>query len=51
MNGSFVQLVAKGDEDIYLTEDPQVTLFKMVYRRHVNFSIEEIFREKVARKK
>lgn len=42
MSGSIVQLVAKGDEDIYLTEDPQVTLFKMVYRRHVNFSVEEI---------
>lgn len=42
MSGTLVQLVAKGDEDIYLTDDPQITLFKTVYRRHVKFSIEEI---------
>lgn len=35
-------LVAYGLENIYLTDDPQITFFKIVYRRHTNFSIEPI---------
>ena len=35
-------LVAYGLENIYLTDDPQITFFKLVYRRHTNFSIEPI---------
>ena len=35
-------LVAYGLENIYLTDDPQITYFKLVYRRHTNFSIEPI---------
>ena len=27
---------------IYLTGNPQITFFKVVYRRHTNFSIESI---------
>lgn len=42
MTGGIIQLVAYGIENIYLTEDPQITFFKMVYRRHTNFSIESI---------
>jgi hypothetical protein len=42
MTGGIIQLVAYGIENIYLTEDPQVTFFKIVYRRHTNFSIESI---------
>ena len=40
MGGSLIQLVAQGVEDIYLTKDPQITYFKVVYRRHTNFSRE-----------
>jgi hypothetical protein len=42
MTGGLLQLVAYGIENIYLTEDPQITFFKIVYRRHTNFSIESI---------
>jgi hypothetical protein len=42
MTGSILQLVAYGIEDIFLTKDPQITYFKIVYRRHTNFSREEI---------
>ena len=35
-----MQLVAYGAQDIYLTGNPQITFFKVVYRRHTNFSIE-----------
>jgi hypothetical protein len=38
MTGGLIQLVAKGVQDIYLTNDPQITFFKIVYRRHTNFS-------------
>jgi hypothetical protein len=37
-----MQLVAYGAQDIYLTGNPQITFFKVVYRRHTNFSIETI---------
>ena len=42
MTGSILQLVAYGIEDIFLTNDPQITYFKVVYKRHTNFSREEI---------
>jgi hypothetical protein len=42
MTGGIVQLVAKGKEDIFLTNDPQITFFKVLYRRHTNFAREEI---------
>jgi hypothetical protein len=29
-------------QDIYLTGNPQITFFKVVYRRHTNFAIESI---------
>ena len=37
-----MQLVAYGGQDIYLTGNPQITFFKVVYRRHTNFSMEAI---------
>lgn len=37
-----MQLVAYGAQDIYLTGNPQITFFKVVYKRHTNFSIESI---------
>jgi len=35
-----MQLVAYGAQDVYLTGNPQITFFKVVYRRHTNFSME-----------
>jgi len=37
-----MQLVAYGAQDVYLTGNPQITFFKVVYRRHTNFAIENI---------
>jgi len=37
-----MQLVAYGAQDVYLTGQPQITFFKVVYRRHTNFSVEPI---------
>jgi hypothetical protein len=42
MGGGLMQLVAYGAQDIYLTSNPQITFFKVVYRRHTNFAIESI---------
>lgn len=38
MAGGLLQLVAKGADDVFLTVEPQITFFKIVYRRHTNFS-------------
>lgn len=38
--GGLLQLVAMGKQDIFLTGNPQISFFKMVYRRHTNFAIE-----------
>lgn len=40
MAGGLMQLVAYGAQDVYLTGNPQITFFKVVYRRHTNFSME-----------
>ena len=37
-----MQLVAYGAQDVYLTGNPQITFFKVVYRRHTNFSMENV---------
>lgn len=42
MTGGLIQLVAYGEQDMFITHKPQITFFKMVYRRHTNFSIEQI---------
>ena len=42
MGGSLMQLAAYGAQDVYLTGNPQMTYFKVVYRRHTNFSMETI---------
>ena len=49
MTGGLLQLVAYGAQDVYLTTDPQITFFKVIYRRHTIFSIqpfEKTFNEK-----
>jgi hypothetical protein len=42
MGGGLMQLVAYGAQDVYLTGSPQITFFKIIYRRHTNFSVEPI---------
>lgn len=42
MAGGLLQLVAIGVQDLYLSGNPQVSLFKVVYRRHTNFSMESV---------
>ncbi len=37
-----MQLVAYGAQDVFLTGNPQITFFKIVYRRHTNFAVESI---------
>jgi hypothetical protein len=37
-----MQLVAYGAQDIYLTGNPMITYFKVVYRRYTNFAMESI---------
>ena len=38
--GGLLQLVANGKQDVFLTGNPQISFFKMVYRRHTNFATE-----------
>lgn len=40
MGAGLIQLVARSYQDTYLTNDPQITFFKIVYRRHTNFASE-----------
>lgn len=42
MGGGLMQLVAYGAQDVYLTGNPQITFFKVTYRRHTNFAMESI---------
>jgi hypothetical protein len=42
MGGGLMQLVAYGAQDVYLSGNPQITFFKVVYRRHTNFAMETI---------
>lgn len=42
MGGGLMQLVAYGAQDVYLTGNPQITFFKVIYRRHTNFALESI---------
>lgn len=40
MSAGYIQLAAIGQQDAYLTGDPQVTYFTGVYRRHTPFVLE-----------
>ena len=42
MGGGLMQLVAQGAQDAYLTGKPEITFFKIVYRRHTAFAVESI---------
>lgn len=46
MPGGLVQVIARGNQDAYLSSKPQVTNWKAVYRRHTIFateSVEQVF--------
>ena len=40
MGGGLMQLVAYGAQDVYLTGNPQITFWKVTYRRHTNYAME-----------
>ena len=42
MGGGLMQLVAYGAQDVYLTGNPQITFWKVTYRRYTNFATESI---------
>ena len=42
MGGGIISLVANGAQDVYLTGSPQITYFKVIYRRYTNFAMETI---------
>jgi hypothetical protein len=42
MAGALMQLVAYGAQDAYLTTKPEVTFFKVIYKRHTNFAMESM---------
>jgi hypothetical protein len=40
MGGGLLQLVAYGAQDAYLTGNPHITFWKVLYKRHTNFALE-----------
>jgi hypothetical protein len=42
MGAGLVQLLFRGQQDIYLTSNPSMSFFKRVYRTHTNFAAESI---------
>jgi hypothetical protein len=42
MPGAVLQLAAYGAQDIFLTGNPEITYFKIIYKRHTNFASESI---------
>lgn len=42
MPGGVMQLVSVGAQDQFITGSPEISWFKMVYKRHTNFSMESV---------
>ena len=42
MGGGLMQLVSYGAQDIYISGNPQITFWKVLYKRHTNFAMEAI---------
>ncbi len=40
MGGGLLQLVAFGAQDAYLSSNPHITFWKVLYKRHTNFAVE-----------
>lgn len=45
MTGGLLQISTYGSQDMYLTGMPEITFFKVMYRRYTNFSMESIVLE------
>lgn len=45
MTGGLIQIANYTTQDIFLTGTPQITFFKLVYRRHTNFAVEPIHQD------
>jgi hypothetical protein len=43
MAGGLINIVSYAANDIYLTGSPEITFYKMAYRRYTNFAIESVF--------
>jgi hypothetical protein len=41
MGGGLLQLVAIGSKDAPLTLNPEITFFKILYKKHTNFAIQQ----------
>jgi hypothetical protein len=42
MPGGIIEMASYGSQEMYLTSSPQITFFKIVFRRHTNFAVETI---------
>ena len=42
MGGGLMQLVSYGAQDVYISGNPQITFWKILYKRHTNFAVEAI---------
>jgi hypothetical protein len=42
MGGGLMQLVSYGAQDVYISGNPQITFWKILYKRHTNFAMEAI---------
>lgn len=42
MTGGLINIVTYGSQDLFLTGTPEITHFRVVYRRHTNFSMESM---------
>lgn len=51
MGGGLLQVIATGPQDINLTNNPQISFFKQVYRKYTNFGIEPFRQEFIGHKK
>jgi hypothetical protein len=42
MGGGLMELVARGVQDIFIIGNPEISFFKAIYKRHTNFSIDQL---------
>ena len=42
MSGGLIEIITYGSQDLFLTGTPEITFFKVVYRRYTNFSVDSI---------
>ena len=42
MPGGLIEISTYGSQDLFLTGNPEITFFKIIYRRHTNFSMESV---------